>query len=67
MLDTRKPVLTTGSTWVPDAGISILHWFSGTVSELTAAIDFGCWFSVGLPMLRSKKGQALVTFREIEC
>jgi TatD DNase family protein len=44
----------------PGAGIPVLHWFSGNVSDLEAALGFGCWFSVGLPMLRSKKGKAIV-------
>ena len=43
----------------PDAGLPILHWFSGSKSELARAIDQGCWFSVGPAMLRSTKGQAL--------
>lgn len=45
---------------VPAAGTPILHWFSGTLAELQQAIDLGCWFSVGTPMLRTKKGQSLV-------
>lgn len=44
-----------------DAGVAILHWFSGTMSELHQAIELGCWFSVGLPMLRSKKGRSIVS------
>ena len=38
------------------AGVPILHWFSGSPSELSRAIDLGCWFSVGPGMLKSKKG-----------
>jgi len=44
----------------PDAGLPILHWFSGTRSQLTRALTQGCWLSVGPPMLRSDKGRALV-------
>lgn len=44
----------------PNAGLPILHWFSGTKTELLQAIDLGCWFSVGLPMLQSKRAQSLV-------
>lgn len=44
----------------PDAGIPVLHWFSGSASQLRRAIDQGCWFSVGPPMLRSQRGAALV-------
>jgi len=39
-------------------GTPILHWFSGSVSELDRAIEMGCWFSVGLPMARSARGLA---------
>jgi TatD DNase family protein len=45
----------------PNAGTPVLHWFSGTLGELDVAISFGCWFSVGLPMLRSKKGRMIVS------
>lgn len=41
----------------PECGVPILHWFTGTKGELERAIKLGCWFSVGAPMLRSKKGQ----------
>lgn len=44
----------------PDAGLPILHWFSGTRSQLNRALAQGCWLSVGPPMLRSDKGRALV-------
>ena len=44
----------------PGAGVSVLHWFSGTPKELDEAVKCGCWFSVGLPMLLSKKGRDLV-------
>lgn len=39
----------------------ILHWFSGTVTELNRAIEIGCWFSVGPLMLKGKKGKNLVS------
>lgn len=45
----------------PEAGVPVLHWFSGTSSELTAALNQGCWFSVGPAMLRSKKGRELTS------
>lgn len=38
----------------------ILHWFSGTKTELRRAIDRGCWFSVGPSMLAGAKGRSLV-------
>lgn len=45
---------------VPEAGIPILHWFSGTQRDLARAVNLGCWFSVGPSMLSSKKGRTLV-------
>lgn len=45
----------------PDAGIPVLHWFSGTKTELLRAIDLGCWFSVGPAMLLGTRGRDLVS------
>jgi len=42
-----------------EAGTPVLHWFSGTKSELKRAIDLGCWFSIGPAMLASEKGCGL--------
>ena len=39
----------------------VLHWFSGTQSELKHAIDLGCWFSVGPAMLAGDKGRRLAS------
>lgn len=44
----------------PGAGVAVLHWFSGTRKELDRAILLDCWFSVGAPMLFSKKGHDIV-------
>ena len=44
----------------PDAGIPILHWFSGSKPQMQRAIDQGCWFSVGPPMTRSASGRAIL-------
>ncbi|MDD2735207.1 MAG: TatD family hydrolase [Desulfuromonadaceae bacterium] len=44
----------------PDAGVPVLHWFSGTKKQLQRAIDMGCWFSVGPAMIRSVSGKSLV-------
>lgn len=38
---------------------AVLHWFSGSKSELKSAIALDCWFSVGPAMLRSERGRAL--------
>jgi TatD DNase family protein len=42
-----------------DAGVAVLHWFSGSRRELQRAIDQGCWFSVGPAMLAGEKGRAM--------
>lgn len=44
----------------PGAGIPILHWFSGTASELDGAIAAGCWFSVNAAMSGSPRGRRLI-------
>lgn len=44
----------------PDAGVPVLHWFTGSKAELERAITMGCWFSVGPPMMTSKRGRELV-------
>lgn len=41
-------------------GIPILHWFTGTKTQLKKAIDIGCWFSVGPAMLDTRKGSEMV-------
>jgi TatD DNase family protein len=38
----------------------VLHWFSGTRTQLDRAISLGCWFSVGPAMLSGAKGKSLV-------
>lgn len=43
----------------PDHGIPVLHWFTGTVSELKAAAAQGCWFSIGPAAFNSAAGMAL--------
>lgn len=44
----------------PEAGVAVLHWFSGNFRDLEAAIALGCWFSIGPPMLASNRGRALI-------
>jgi len=44
----------------PGAGISVLHWFSGSPSDLDRAIKLGCWFSVGPAMVNGERGRSLV-------
>jgi len=43
----------------PDAGVAVLHWFSGSRRELQRAINQGCWFSVGPAMLTGERGRAM--------
>jgi TatD DNase family protein len=42
----------------PMAGRPVLHWFTGTASEVRRAAELGCWFSVGPAMLQSSRGRA---------
>lgn len=44
----------------PACGTPVLHWYSGSVTELRRAIALGCWFSVGPAMTRTQKGAALI-------
>jgi TatD DNase family protein len=44
----------------PEAGVSVLHWFSGTRKQLDRAVALGCWFSVGPAMVRGMKGRQLL-------
>lgn len=41
----------------PAAGTAVLHWFTGTQSELQSADAQGCWFSVGPAMFASTNGR----------
>lgn len=45
----------------PNCGTPILHWFSGSITELKEAIEMRCYFSVNPLMLKSKKGKDLVS------
>jgi TatD DNase family protein len=44
----------------PLAGTAILHWFTGSKSDLKRAINLGCWFSINPSMLLSKTSQLLI-------
>ena len=44
---------------VPEAGIFVLHWFSGSPRQLSRAVALGCWFSVGPAMLAGENGRKL--------
>lgn len=41
-------------------GTVILHWFSGTTSELNRAVSAGSFFSVNHQMLKGQKGRDLI-------
>ncbi|MFB2757887.1 Qat anti-phage system TatD family nuclease QatD [Shewanella xiamenensis] len=43
----------------PDHGIPVLHWFTGSITELNAATSQGCWFSIGPAAFNSAAGKAL--------
>jgi TatD DNase family protein len=43
----------------PGYGTAVLHWFSGSLAELKAAVQLGCWFSVGPAMFDSPNGRRL--------
>jgi TatD DNase family protein len=45
-----------------DSGVPVLHWFSGSKSDLDRAITLNCWFSVGPAMLSTAKGLDLVSY-----
>ena len=44
----------------PNSGPAVLHWFSGSQTQLSQAIEQDCWFSIGPKMLESKKGIELI-------
>src|SRR5690606_17151884 len=46
----------------PDAGVPVLHWFTGSSAELQRAVSMDCWFSVGPAMLATKSGRELARY-----
>lgn len=44
-----------------DRGVVVLHWFTGSKSEMKRAATLGCYFSVNAEMTRSDRGRALIT------
>ena len=44
----------------PETVTCILHWFSGSKTDMRRASEIGCYFSVNQPMLSSDRGRALV-------
>ncbi|MFM0142449.1 Qat anti-phage system TatD family nuclease QatD [Paraburkholderia sp. RL18-085-BIA-A] len=43
----------------PKFGTAVLHWFSGTLTEMEVAHKMGCWFSLGPASFASAAGRAL--------
>lgn len=43
----------------PDHVIPVLHWFTGSITELNAATSQGCWFSLGPAAFNSAAGKTL--------
>src|SRR5690606_29644785 len=41
----------------PGYGTAVLHWFTGSASELRLAVAHGCWFSIGPAMFESESGR----------
>lgn len=41
-------------------GVPILHWYTGSETQLKRAIDSGCYFSVNQRMLSNQKGRQLI-------
>lgn len=46
--------------------ICILHWFSGSLSQLERAIKLGCFFSINLKMLDSSNGRSILRMLPID-
>lgn len=56
-----KIVLDHIEAYLPiDKGRVVLHWFTGTRSELKRAIEMGCYFSINGMMLTKDRGQDIV-------
>lgn len=55
------PIVLSGLHSFPDCGKPILHWFTGSPTELKSAIDVKCYFSVNPLMAKSKKGKEILS------
>jgi TatD DNase family protein len=45
---------------LPDRGLAILHWFTGTAAEAKRAADLGCYFSINSEMMKSARHRTLI-------
>src|ERR1700679_3939010 len=43
-----------------ERGQVVLHWFTGSKSELRRAIDLGCHFSINSAMMKNDRGRDLI-------
>lgn len=48
-------------TAVSKRNYCVLHWFTGSVTQLYRAITLGCYFSINPNMLRTKSGKQLIS------
>lgn len=44
-----------------ERGRVVLHWFSGSLSELRRAVELGCYFSANTAMLSTPSGQSTIS------
>lgn len=44
----------------------ILHWFTGTVSQMKKAVSIGCYFSINPRMLRTSSGRNIIQDMPLE-
>lgn len=56
----RDVIKAIGDHTDPSKVLCILHWFSGSLSELRSAVGIGCYFSVNSAMLHNDRGIKLV-------
>lgn len=43
-----------------DRGLAVMHWFTGSMSEMRRALSLGCYFSVNEQMANSDNGRRLL-------
>jgi TatD DNase family protein len=59
--EAAKDVINTLSLYAHQTNVLyILHWFTGTISEVEKALELNCYFSINHKMINSEKGRALV-------
>jgi TatD DNase family protein len=44
----------------PSNGKAVLHWFTGSKSEVKRALDLGCYFSINAAMLNNERHKSMV-------